>query len=190
MAGSKKIGLIGEDPSDTAAIRNLLLKKYDYDFIPLLKNQTGDNLETAKTKRMLSVELERRKLDLLIFIRDLDALESDEVQISKRYDWFNRFKSYFNGPSVFLLNIYELEALILSDIASFNNAYKTAINFRGNPMMQKEPKEFLISRTDKLRRKYRESDAPELFRQLDIDIILKKCRYFREFIQVLDTALT
>ena len=190
MAGSKKIGLIGEDPSDTAAIRNLLLKRYGYDFIPLLKNQTGDNLETAKTKRMLSVELERRKLDLLIFIRDLDALESDEMQLSKRYDWFNRLKSYFNGASVFLLNIYELEALILSDIASFNSTYKTAINFRGNPMTVQEPKEFLMAKTKKLKKQYTESDAPELFRQLNIDILLKKCRYFREFIQALDTALT
>jgi hypothetical protein len=88
-----------------------------------------------------------------------------------------------------LINIYELEALILADIATFNKFYGTSINYSKNVMHHKEPKEFLIQKTAKNKKTYSESHCPEIFRHLDISIIRQKCIYFREFYDDFKTRL-
>jgi len=40
--------------------------------------------------------------------------------------------------------------------------------------------------TRKSKRKFRESENPEVFKGLDLQVLKKNCRYFREFIHVLE----
>lgn len=59
-------------------------------------------------------------------------------------------------------------------------------------MYTKEPKEFLIRGTRKLRKSYRESDATKIFEQINIDIARQKHRGKKsldEFFNQLDEKL-
>lgn len=174
-----KIGLIGESPSDTKAIENLLNQKFSKKvvFFELIKNIRGSMLDDPKTKHTLRKEFERKQPDLIIFIRDLDAIENNKKQLNIRKNYFTEFNRVIDKKGIFLLNIFEIEALILSDINSFNKFFGTNVNFTTDPMKQKEPKEFLMSQS-----KYRESDCPELFKTLNFNTIKNNCKYFDNFL--------
>lgn len=83
-----KVGLVGEDPNDTSAIKNLLDQKYKnrVKFIPLLKRINGYQLDNNKIKNSLSVEFEDRKCKFVLYVRDLDAYKSqtDKINVSIR----------------------------------------------------------------------------------------------------------
>jgi hypothetical protein len=178
-----KIGLIGEDPNDTLSIQNLLLQKYPnaFHFKQLIKNKRGYQLDNVRANAALKLEFEDFNPNYVIFIRDADALPSEKGKIKKVQDWFNRLNSVVNNKGILLMNIYELEALILADIETFNTLYGTSIQFAKNCMHQKEPKEFLFQKTYKNRKVYSESHCPELFKKLKINSIIQNCSYFKEF---------
>ena len=88
--------------------------------------------------------------------------------------------------------IYEQEALILADIQAFNTIYKTAHTFTGNPLFKSEPKELLKQWTRKSKRKYEESDTPEIFQQLNFQKVYKNHKgenSFQSFIIALEKAI-
>ncbi len=172
-----KIGLVGEAPNDTKAIANLLKQKFtNCEFVTLIENVRGANLDCQKNKHRLRKEFENKKPHFVVFIRDLDALEKDYIALEKRKEYFTESKSVVDEKAIFLLNIYEIEALILSDVENFNKFYEINIEFSGNPMLVVQPKEFLMQKS-----KYRESDCPQLFETLNIEKITKNCKYFQEF---------
>ncbi len=174
----KKIGLIGEAPNDTYAIQNLLNQRLngEVEFEVMIKNIRGSMLDNQKTKHRLRKNYERLKPDLIIFIRDLDGLENEVEKLKIRKDYFSNFNSVVNKKGLFLLNVFEIEAIILADINTFNEYYNCEVVFTGDPMMQEEPKKFIMSKT-----KYKESDCPELFRELEFNTVIDNCRYFKKF---------
>lgn len=185
-----KVGLVGEAPADTQSIKNLLKKRYSsFDFIELLKNKiTGSSLENQKTKTELRIECITERPDIVIFIRDLDGLLTKDFRL-KRLQRQNYYKS-FKGctqvkKTVFLLNIWEIEALILADIEAFNKFYNCSIEYNENPMLVKEPKELLYS----FHKKYSESHNGEIFEISDFDKVYKNCDYFKSFINKFERLL-
>ncbi len=75
-----KIALLGESPGDSQAIKNLFKRYYHASFEPLLFNIHGSELDNPNNKllkKLIRREFEERKPDLLIYIRDLDALEGN-----------------------------------------------------------------------------------------------------------------
>jgi len=179
----KKIGLIGEDPNDTTSIQNLLQNKHKgiFHFKHLLKNKRGYQLDNARTAHSLKIEFEEFDPHFVLFIRDADALITEEKKIRKVHEWFEKLNSVVAQKGILLINIYELEALILADIYTFNKIYGTEIKFSKNVMYQNEPKELLIQKTSKNRKKYRESDCPDIFLKLNFDTVTKNCIYFKNF---------
>lgn len=178
------VGLVGEAPNDTQSIKNLLGKFYQsISFESLLKDIHGSQIESQKTKRFLRSEYELKKPDIVVFIRDLDALENDAVQLELRKQYFRDFNTVVDRKGIYLLNIFEIEALILADIDCFNRIYKTAVSKIVDPMKVKEPKEFLKLATKKTVASYNESRNPNLFSELNLDVLLTNCRYFSAFIQ-------
>lgn len=177
------VGLVGEAPTDTKAIEVLLSKKYDnITFIELLKNINGAQLENQKTKQSLKLECIYHRPNIVIFIRDLDGLLSKEYRYQRlqRQNYYKKFKgsTQIKDKTIFLLNIWEIEALILADINAFNKYYKCNIKFNENPMKIVEPKEFL-----KLsHKKYSESDNKNIFKHSDFNKIYSHCDYFKSFI--------
>ena len=181
-----RIGLIGEAPNDTDCMKVHLLKKYNesVEFFPLLNRINGSQLDNQKTKRMLRVEFELEQPDLVVFIRDLDGLMTDKEQLEKRKSYFTDFKTVVNKNALYLLHVFEIEALILSNIDVFNALYGTDAKDIGDPMLISEPKEVLRA----LNNKYNESQNTSIFEKLDFDQTLS-CAYFSRFIKDLDRKL-
>lgn len=181
-----KIGLVGEAPNDTQSIKNLLVKKYaNLDFFFMLQRINGANLDSQKTKRFLRIEYQTEKPDIVIFIRDLDAVLPNKKKLYERKDYFTNFNSVVDKKGIHLLHIYEIEALILADIKTFNRKYKVSIKEVRNVMDISEPKEYLRKRA----RNYNESKNSEIFEELVFDVVLANCNYFSEFISDFDKLL-
>lgn len=182
-----KIGLVGEAPSDTISIKNLLEKKYSkekYEFFSMLKIINGSNLDSQKTKRFLRIEYEIQKPDIVIFIRDLDSVLPNKKKLYERKNYFTQSNRVVNKKGIPLLHIYEIEALILSDIETFNSIFGTQIEKFTNVMAISEPKELLI----KAANKYSVARNTYIFSKLNFDKVLT-CSYFERFIKNLDKAL-
>lgn len=183
-----KVGLIGESPNDTFSIQTLLKNEYsapDFEFIFLIDRIHGSQLDSQKTKRFLRIEYESKQPDLVIFIRDLDGLASNIAQYRIRREYFTSFNSVIDKKGIYLLNIYEIEALILSDIETFNRFYKSNLELLSDPMLISEPKEFITSRV----KSYSTSDNPNIFGKLRWEALFKNCKYFNEFIVSLNTKI-
>src|SRR5690554_4947346 len=176
------VGLIGEDPYDTNAIQNLLNQKYGTQvrFASISKRFTGCQLDSDKFFRTLKTE--SRKCQIVVCIRDLDGFSSQRHLIHNREKCFNNICENVSCERILLLNIWELEAFILGDIGAFNEFYKTDLKYRGNPSTLREPKEWLKSKTQKLKKSYKESDCPELFSMLDYTKVFDRCKFFATFI--------
>jgi hypothetical protein len=183
-----KIGLLGEAPNDTTAIQNLLSRKYpELNFVALLDRIHGSMLDNKKAiSRLLRIEYEEHSPDIIIFIRDLDGLEHNKSARRKRQEIFSYSNHIVDKIGISLLNIFEIEALILADIAAFNILYGCGIPTIADSMTVVMPKEFLINATKKV---YNESHNPHLFTLLNFDVIKQNCRYFSTFITRLDKMI-
>jgi len=185
----KKIGILGEDPYDTSSIQLLLEKKYSskVQFCRLLKGTKGSQLDNAKVIGALKIEIEKHKCEAVIIMRDLDGLISQTDLLNQRQKWFDRLNTA--GQHIFLLNIWELEAMIFADIDVFNKKFKTTVKGDRNPMFINDPKGELISATYKTKRKFGVSDCPEIFAELNLDKLITKCKFLNNFVQEFDTRL-
>lgn len=181
----KKIGLIGEDPNDTIAIKNLLEKEYSnkLDFRQLVRNKRGNQLDNSRFLAALKIEYAEYKPHVVIFIRDADGIITEKEKINKVKKWFTSLNLFVENKGLLLINIYELEALILADINTFNNLYGTAITYTKNVMYQSDPKGFLFKKTERNKKKYSESHCPEIFCKLDTNTLIKNCKYFDDFLK-------
>ncbi|MGG5506228.1 MULTISPECIES: hypothetical protein [unclassified Myroides] len=185
-----KIGLVGEAPNDTKSIENILKKKYiDLEFVELLKNKfTGASLENKGAKTALRIECISHKPDIVVFTRDLDGLMTKEYREKRlqRKSYYNDFKGCTQvKKTLFLLHVWEIEALILADINAFNTYYNTKATFDGDPMLIKEPKELLTT----YYKKYSESDNSKIFLHSDFKQLHQNCEYFKKFIDDFDKLL-
>lgn len=179
-----KIGLVGEAPNDTQSIKNLLEKRYlrnKYEFVFMLDRINGSQLDSGKTKRLLEIEYKDKKPALVIFIRDLDS--SDKKEDRKKY--FTSSNNAVGKKGIPLLHIYEIEALILTDVVTFNTKYGSKLEEVENVMKIEAPKEYL----KKASKKYSESHNADIFKLIDFDKTLN-CDYFKQFIEKLDAILT
>lgn len=186
-----KVGLVGEDPNDTSSIKNILAKKYKdkVTFKPMLKRVRGHYLDNPKTIRLLESEAKIEKCKFIIYIRDLDGFPSQNDLIEKKTLWFDTLNNKTGKENIFLLNIWELEALIFADIENFNKSYKTSLKSVGNPMLVSDPKGKLKEATRKLRKTFEESHCPDVFNILDLDIVSKNCSFFKDFLVEFDKKL-
>ncbi|RYY06953.1 MAG: DUF4276 family protein [Sphingobacteriaceae bacterium] len=119
---------------------------------------------------------------MVIFIRDLDALENDTVQLEIRKQYFRDSNTVVNKKGIYLLNIFEIEALLLADIDCINKVYNSNLSRISDPMKIEEPKEYIKLATKKMISAYNESHNPNLFSQLNFDTLIANCKYFSNFI--------
>ncbi|WP_125916664.1 hypothetical protein [Hymenobacter coccineus] len=179
-----RVGLLGESPNDTAALKVLLQQKYKerIQVFTLLKNLKADKVAGPKALRMLPKQYAEQQPDIVVFTRDLDALASDVTQMQKRRNEFNAINLCVGGKGIFLLHIYEFEALIMAHIGPFNTLYKCTCNPQADPMRIIDPKGNLQEASRKGKRgEYSENDCEEVCAQLDYAELVKNCGYFRDF---------
>jgi len=168
----KRVGIIGENyENDSKPLRNLLSRVFDKQkavFIPILPKFEGNQLERIRKLLVaLKSEIIRKRLDCLILVRDLDGLQSETEKVKIRNNWFKKVKDGTSKKCIPFLIIYELEALILSDIATFNKIYKTKYQPKGKPKFQKDPKGLLKKLTAHPKRTYHESHAADIFQEIN-----------------------
>jgi hypothetical protein len=182
-----KVGLLGEAPHDTTAIAALLNQRFrgEVQFFALVDDVRGSQIEEQRIKRILRREYEFEKPALVIFIRDLDGLESDEAQLRLRKGYFSEWKSVVDGNALFLLNIYAIEALILADIEAYNKFYACEVEVADDPMLIPKPEIYLKTRSP-----YLEGQLSAILSSLRIEIVVKNCRYFKTFLNEFDRIVS
>jgi len=195
----KLIGLIGEDPNDTSAIRLLLEQKYSerVSFKPLLQRVRGDQLNSNKMHRQLQIECRAHKPDVVLFIKDADGIRTQADKIKDCHEWYKRYNKDVNCSHALLINIYELEALIFADIEAFNKEYKTNIKGGMDVTLLSEPKEKLIQAIknnctckDKCTCKlYHPNNAAKIFEKMNVGIVRRNCNYFDTFMKELEALV-
>lgn len=179
-----RVGLLGESPNDTEAIKVLLERQYTAQVtcFPLLERLTGGTLDSNKILRSLPIACARKRPDVVVVIRDLDALASNKTQLRLRQEYFTRVNREVGGHALYLLHIYEFEALIAADIQTFNRLYQSACKVPGDPSLIVDPKRVLQNATRKSQRgEYHENHSTEICTELDYSKLIKNCGYFREF---------
>ncbi len=168
----KRIGIVGENyDNDSKPLRNLLSRVFDKQevlFIPILPKFRGNQLERIRKLIIaLKSDIITKKIDYLILMRDLDGLPSESKKIETRNSWFKKVEDGISKKCVRFLIIYELEALLLSDIATFNKIYSINYKLKGKPKFQKDPKGTLKKLTAHPKKTYHESHAADIFQELD-----------------------
>jgi hypothetical protein len=183
-----KIGLVGESPHDTASVKNLLERVYkEVEFVNLIEDIRGSQLDQMQpTKRILRIEYQDHKPDLVIFIRDLDGLITDREKLAKRFEYFREFRSVVDKKAIYMLNIFEIEALILCDLNAFQEHYSCQCTCNEDPHSVENPKEYLRL----LNKHYREVDNADIFAKIEHSELLVKSRYYKQFVDRLDKAVS
>lgn len=185
LAPRFRVGLLGESPNDTVAVEKLLRPRYgeQVDFITMVDNVTGDNLETQGAFRQLRREYQLEKPNLVVVIRDLDDLESTRPRLKyrRRYKYFRRVNKQVEGKGLFLLNIYTIEALLAAHIEKFNEYYGCHCVIEEDVMKIEKPIEVLRDATAGCKTHYLEGHCGELLATMDYNRLLTNCRYFQKF---------
>ena len=179
-----RVALLGESPNDTTSLKILLEQRYvgRIQVFALLKNLKADKVGGLKAQRMLPKLYAEARPDIVVFTRDLDALDSDQRQRQKRQQEFDEVNRCVGGAAIFLLHIYEFEALIMAHVAAFNALYKCACKPQADPMRIVDPKGKLQAASRKgPRGSYAETDCAEVCKHLNYAQLVKNCGYNREF---------
>jgi hypothetical protein len=182
----KRIGILTEDyDNDGKGYRDLLKKKFGEKafFLPILPLERGKQLDNRKKMAgLIEKAFTQNKLDFILYIRDLDALPSDERAKATLQDWFSFAENTAKGISFMV--IYESEALILADFDTFCKIKKIKAQYKKDPMYREDPKGYLGKYG------YNEKELPKIFAQLDFDTILKKHNGFAHFVDALKSQIT
>lgn len=175
-----KVGLLGESPNDTVAIGRLLEKQFGQLIrcFSLLDRVTGSELDDIGTDKALRIEYQEHRPHIVVVIRDLDGRESDVSQLRYRRAYFRRISRIVEQRSVYLLNIYSIEALLLTDVEVVNHKYDCHCVVEVDPMHIEKPIEVLDHVT---KGHYEEYHCRELVPKLRYERLVEGCRYFAAF---------
>ena len=180
---------MGESPNDTEAVKALWEKYYSdtpVEFCVHVQRVRGSDLDSQGTKRVLRKEYEVEKPSLVVFIRDLDALQSDKAKVKTRKEWFTSLNSVCDNNGLLLLNIFEIEAWLLADTSALNQRFNVSINAYDTPENIVEPKELLIKLT---KNSYSEHHCRELIPLLDVELLKAKLPQYQKFSEAFEAQL-
>ena len=180
-----KIGIVSENYKNDGEPIAMLLGRYlkgKAVFMQFCKNLNGNQLDTFKAFTMLENECKKQKPDIVLFIRDLDSDKKQKL----RTIYFEKCKSCIEETqTVFLLFVYEIEALALADLKTVEAFYhlKKPIQFTKTPEKQTNPKGFLQENTT-----YSESDMRELVQIFNLNE-LKTYTVWNDFIENISSKI-
>ena len=179
-----RIGVIGENENDTKAVSGLLKRNFpnQFYFHRLLPNINGSNLDDKNDNhlvRKLRTEFELEELDYVLYIRDLDTLIEDRIQVGFRKKRFRRFSKVVNRKAIFMLNIVEMEALICADFDTFRTfKNQTSLSFEKTIAYEiPNPSEALEKTLF-----YQKSELPTIIPLLNLETLKSNHKYFKAFL--------
>jgi hypothetical protein len=184
-----KVGLVGESPNDTVAVKALWERYYsdkDVEFFVLIQRIRGSELDNKSTKKKLEAEFREEKPDSVVLIRDLDALKSDNKKLQARRKWLTSLNKVCKDSCILLLNIYEIEAWLLADTTPINSRYAINVSSYDYPETIVQPKEELQRLTN---RQYSEYYCRELIPKLNVELLKAKLPQYQQFSQKFEEKL-
>jgi hypothetical protein len=176
-----KIGIIAENKNDAKAISSLFKNNFpqQFDFHHVLPLVTGSQLDDENSNHLvlkLRREFEFEELNYILYIRDLDALITDLEKVRFRKKRFQRFARTVNNKAIFMLNIYEIEALILADIETYKE-------YKNNPDLSFDvSKAILTVEPDKMLPTYNKGELVKIIPLLNIENLKANHKYFEVFL--------
>ena len=176
-----KIGVIAENSNDFRAITGLLNKQYtEIEFFEMLAGKNGSNLDDRNSNiitHLLAKQFRIEEPDFVLYIRDLDGFQNDKTLVKFKKERFAKLRKTVEKRAIFMLNIYEIEALILADFDVFKNYHKntTWVFDEKTAAETLDPKGVLEQFAQK------KANINELIPQLRIDILEKNHTHFRIF---------
>jgi hypothetical protein len=182
-----KIGIIGENTNDVLAVVGLLKKQAfaaNLVFFELLEKTNSSFLDEGKGHKaadLAAAEFRTLKPDFILYIRDLDVVAKNrakyKTQIEFRSNIFQKLNQKVNEQAIFMLNIYEIEALILADFEKFKRIYNNETWFFDAKTAAEEvkPKGTLKNFLGK------DPIINDLIPKLRIDIISENHTHFKAF---------
>lgn len=179
-----RIGVIGENDNDVKAVAGLLKKNFpeQFEFHRLLPNVNGSQLDDKKDNKLVTLlrrEFEFAEIDYVLYIRDLDALVEDKEKLTFRKKRFRRFAKTVDKKAIFMLNIYEIEALILADFDSLKNFLNRSElafeNARAASII--EPDQFLEKLIN-----YQKGQLSTIIESLNIENVKNNHKHFKVFL--------
>lgn len=190
-----RIGIISENFShDSKAIKVLLEQHFKptHTFIPILKKIEGTKVLNPKNAVLINAAAYKKRLNLIILAKDLDAPPSDSKNIEIIQKKSNAIKKGVVINYLLFLIIFELEALILADFPTFKKMYKVQGNYKQSPIHEIKPKGTLEKFTRNSKKKYHERDVEEIFQNLNFQKVYQNHNgenSFQSFIDELTTTL-
>jgi len=189
----KKIGIIGESPNDTYALRNLLKRQFpEHDYQIMVEHLPGSMLDSKLIAQEIKLAYKDLCPDVVIYVRDLDDHASAQKDVRKKMQEKREFRNriyerirkalhdqagHSDLPVIFLLIQFEIEALILADVETANQILKCTIALDGkNPRDIPDPKAHIRTFCS-----YTESDCPKIFKKLRYEIITTNHSDFQDF---------
>lgn len=180
-----KVGIIGEHPNNDALALLYLLRSVaseQVEFVVMQKNNRGSQLDSMKFFRTLRAEFNAENPQHIIIVRDLDGLLSETIKVAQLDKWFEKANKEIQRCGIFYLAIYEMEALILSDVENLNQYFNLNLTSIGDPIYIEKPKEVLQKMTEKTQKgKYTENSAPKIFQTLVFKNVYKHHKGERSF---------
>lgn len=174
-----KMAVVSENyKNDGEPVADLLARYFPerISFVQFCQRFKGDKMQTSEFFLALETACIAEKPDMVLIIRDLDS----DKKLKLRNDYFEQCKaSIAETAPVFLLFVYEIEALALADLKTTEAFYrlKKPVHFTKTPEKQTNPKGFLQTYTD-----YTESDMRELVTLFDLNA-LKTYPIWADFIE-------
>lgn len=189
------IGLLGESPNDTHAIKNLL----ENHFNPFMDGKrverieccvlvervfTGSQIDSKLFHNIAKSAYHENQPDLVILIRDLDQLQKFE----ERHKKFGLLKKALHAqaghtdlPVIFLLIQYSIENLILADVERANRYWNAEIDLGGINARDISDPIGHIKNSKGGYPHYSEYDCRELFQFLRYEVIATHHTDFQDF---------
>jgi hypothetical protein len=187
----KQIGIISENPNDTAALKALFEREYKdlecFDLLPRINGSELDDKRSNKAVRILRRNYEIYEPDYVLYVRDLDGFLYEKEKVVHRKQRFTKFNKVVDKKAIFMLNIYEIEALILADFDCFKTFFdnKDWDFDTKRAHLQENPKEKLMEFAP-----YKEADCIRLFEKINIKTLCENHPHFAKFMIEFNKMLT
>jgi hypothetical protein len=176
-----RIGVVGENKSDIKAIANLLKQRFDtqIELFQMLKNMAGAMLDQDKGYKaadQITLEFDLYKPNFVLYIRDLDDDISNRVKLDFRLQNFDKIAQKLPQKAIFMLNVYEIEALILADFESLKTVFHLKTDYDSDTASSTQnPKEVLNTFLPKAKN-------TDLFTLINIERVAQNHRFFAAFL--------
>jgi hypothetical protein len=178
-----KIAVISEHSDNDGKAIITLLKRYFPDKIlgkSLHKGGLGSRVKNQKTWDLFKANYKLDKPDFVLIIRDLDNDDNKK----ERQEFFKDLSEFLSCQSIFLLFVYQIEALAVIDWQTTQEFYSKTIKHKDKPNNSKS----LVDKLENLL-SYEKCDMQDLVKYFNKQILYQNYPTWKVFINEMAMVL-